>query len=116
MIKRKTFLKRGGPIKKKSISPKQKEARKEQSEKDQLFYQSIWNKKSHRCEVCGCSLGNEMKSYMFDHLLEKSIYPELRYEEANIVLICFKDHGDKSLGHPVPKHVELINIAKERFL
>ena len=63
------------------------------------FFLQIWNgRKEHKCENCGKWLGNEPLSYMFDHLLEKSKYPELKHEEENIMLVCLECHDNKTRG------------------
>jgi len=63
------------------------------------FFLQIWNKKKeHNCENCGKWLGKEPLSYMFDHLLEKSKFPELKYEEDNIMLVCLECHDNKTRG------------------
>jgi len=63
------------------------------------FFLQIWNKrKQHDCENCGKWLGKEPLSYMFDHLLEKSKHPELKYEEDNIMLVCLECHDNKTRG------------------
>ena len=60
------------------------------------FFLSIWKKRPHRCENCDAHLGSEPLSYMFDHILEKSKYPDLRYEEENICMLCLDCHSDKT--------------------
>ena len=80
----------------------------------QEFFISIWNKKPHICENCGKWLGNEPLSYMFDHLLEKSKHPELKYEEDNIMITCLECHENKTngfLSEIVNK--KIINIRKK---
>ena len=63
------------------------------------FFLQVWkNRKQHDCENCGKWLGKEPLSYMFDHLLEKSKYPELKYEEDNIMLVCLECHDNKTRG------------------
>jgi len=63
------------------------------------FFLQVWNgRKEHDCENCGKWLGNEPLSYMFDHLLEKSKYPELKFEEDNIMLVCLECHDNKTRG------------------
>lgn len=63
------------------------------------FFLQVWkNRKQHDCENCGKWLGNEPLSYMFDHLLEKSKYPELKYKEDNIMLVCLECHDNKTRG------------------
>jgi len=63
------------------------------------FFLQVWkNRKQHDCENCGKWLGNEPLSYMFDHLLEKSKFPELKFEEDNIMLVCLECHDNKTRG------------------
>lgn len=63
------------------------------------FFLQVWNgRKEHKCENCGKWLGKEPLSYMFDHLLEKSKHPELKYEEDNIMLVCLECHNNKTRG------------------
>lgn len=63
------------------------------------FFLQIWNnRKDHNCENCGKWLGKEPLSYMFDHLLEKSKHPDLKYEEENIMLVCLECHDNKTRG------------------
>lgn len=73
------------------------------------FFLSIWKKKLHRCENCNRSLGKEPLSYMFDHVLEKSKYPKLAFEEENIMLLCLDCHDNKTRGL-------LSNTMKDRQL
>lgn len=60
------------------------------------MFLDIWKKRPHRCENCNAYLGSEPLSYMFDHVLEKSKYPDLRYEEENICMLCLDCHSDKT--------------------
>lgn len=93
----------------------EREAKRIQKEKDNLFFLEIWRKKPHNCESCGQYLGKEPLSTYFDHLLEKEMYPDLRYEEANLMLVCFQCHGDKGMGHPTEVHRKMIEKAKQYF-
>jgi 5-methylcytosine-specific restriction endonuclease McrA len=60
------------------------------------FFLEIWKKRHHKCEVCKTYLGNEPRTYMFDHVLEKSKYPELKFKEQNIMLMCLECHDNKT--------------------
>lgn len=63
------------------------------------FFLQLWKKyPKHECENCGKWLGKEPLSYMFDHLLEKSKYPDLAKEEDNIMLVCLECHDNKTRG------------------
>jgi hypothetical protein len=79
------------------------------------FFLSIWNKRPHRCENCDAYLGSEPLSYMFDHILEKSKYPDLRYEEENICMLCLDCHSDKTNSKLSDFMKEKIKKVKEIF-
>jgi len=79
------------------------------------FFKALWNKRKHECENCGKWLGKEPLSYMFDHLLEKSKYPQLTLEEDNIMLVCLQCHDEKSRGFASEKVRERIEKVKEKF-
>lgn len=79
------------------------------------FFLSIWKKKAHRCENCDAQLGNEPLSYMFDHVLEKSKYPNLRYEEENICMLCLDCHSDKTNCKLSDFMKEKIKIVSKKF-
>ena len=79
------------------------------------FFLQIWNKKKHECENCGKWLGKEPLSYMFDHLLEKSKFPELKYEEENIMLVCLECHDNKTRGFLTDLVKQKIEEVRKRF-
>jgi 5-methylcytosine-specific restriction endonuclease McrA len=72
------------------------------------MFMDIWKKRPHMCENCNAHLGSEPLSYMFDHVLEKSKYPDLRYEEENICMLCLDCHSDKT-------NCKLSNFMKEKI-
>ncbi|MEK6879613.1 MAG: HNH endonuclease signature motif containing protein [Nanoarchaeota archaeon] len=82
---------------------------------DWHFYLEIWNERPHLCENCGQWLGNEPLTLYFDHLLEKSKYPDLRYEKENIMLLCWQDHSSKTNGFPPEKVKQNIIKICEKF-
>lgn len=80
------------------------------------FFLYFWKTRPiHNCENCGKWLGSEPLSYMFDHLLEKSKYPELKYEPINICYLCLECHDNKTRGFISEKIQNLINKVKEMF-
>ena len=79
------------------------------------FFMSIWNKRPHRCQHCGKPLFDEPLSYMFDHILEKNKYEDLRYEEENIWLVCLECHDNKNRGIISEKYREKINFVTTKF-
>jgi 5-methylcytosine-specific restriction endonuclease McrA len=95
---------------------KKKKSRREEGEKMISFFFFYWDKyKPHNCANCGIYLGKEPKTYMFDHLLEKSKYPELKYEELNICYLCLNCHDRKSRGFIPEKIQKLIDKVKSIF-
>lgn len=116
MKRKPAVLKRTGKLKSKPATQETKDERKDQSEADRIFYERIWANRPHFCQVCRTWLGNIMKKAFMDHLLEKSKYPQFRYVMKNIALVCWDCHGCKTVGHPKPKHILLINAAKELLL
>lgn len=79
------------------------------------FFVDLWKKRAHRCENCDAHLGSEPLSYMFDHVLEKSKYPDLRYEEENICMLCLDCHSDKTNCKLSDFMKEKIKKVKEIF-
>lgn len=89
---------------------------KEQRLRDFEFYNSIWNIRNHNCEVCSKYLGEELLSIFFDHLLEKELYPQFRYNLDNILLVCGDCHTNKTNGFPKEKHKQAIIRAEKLLL
>lgn len=86
----------------------------EQSE----FFHNIWNstpRGDRKCQGCGKPLYEPIRSYYFDHLIEKSKRPDLALEKDNIFLCCLECHALKTDGHPTEPHRLAIEKAKEKF-
>lgn len=81
----------------------------------EAFY-TFWNSRPHRCQSCGCSLGDVLHSYHVDHLLEKSKYPEFKLEPLNFYLVCLTCHNSKTNGKPTENHRLAIENAKKLLL
>lgn len=79
------------------------------------FFTEIWNERPHVCQHCGTHLGYNIRSYMFDHLLEKSKYPQLEFEKENIWMVCLTCHDEKTRGFISEKYLEKINFVKTKF-
>lgn len=80
------------------------------------FFMNYWRThKPHVCENCNKHLGKEPLSYMFDHVLEKSKYPELAFEEENIMYLCLECHDKKTRGFYSDVIQERINYLKLKF-
>lgn len=69
-------------------------------EKRWELFQKIWSKRSHKSQVSGKYLGTQLKSTFCDHLLERGKYPEVEYEEWNILLVTPDEHTRKERGFP----------------
>lgn len=81
----------------KKISKKQKEVRvlkQKILEQDLLFYASVWDNRpyNHFCYECGAGIA-EPHNYNFHHILAKAVYPQFRYTEENIVILCLGCHS-----------------------
>jgi 5-methylcytosine-specific restriction endonuclease McrA len=80
------------------------------------FFMNFWRThKPHICENCNKQLGREPLSYMFDHVLEKSKYTELAFEEENIMYLCLECHDLKTRGHLSSIMEERIEYLKNKF-
>lgn len=105
----------------KKISDKQKlknELKKEETRKLHSWFLSLWEElpSNKKCIECGSSIYGECLSTYFDHLLEKSKYPELALEINNLYYpICGDCHSCKTNGFPKEKHREAIKQAKIKF-
>ena len=56
------------------------------------FFIQLWQKKIHKSEVSGESLGQEPLSVFFHHILPKNKYPEACFDEENIILLTLLEH------------------------
>lgn len=114
------FNKQNKPKPIKKVSTKQIEKNKDKALKTKelhLFMYEWWKKQPvNKCMNCGCNLPKEFCTWMVDHLLEKSFYPQFSMDERNFFLICFDDHSSKTNGFPGIKHKEAIEKAKEILL
>lgn len=113
------FLKLNPPKKIQYKSAKQKlkdVEKKEYTNKQFQMFFNIWSKRRHYCESCGLWLGNEPLSIFFDHLLEKSKYPEFALIENNIYLCCGECHTRKTNGFPTENHRKAIKNIKDLLL
>lgn len=77
---------------------------------DDKFLRGLWNQiQVHKCENCNTKLGNEFKKWFADHILNKSKFPELRYEEFNIWWLCLICHRNKTDLNLSPIMIKKIN-------
>lgn len=90
----------------------------EATEEQFHLFIEIWEERKREdgrnyCEVTGKQLPSEPLSTYFDHLLEKAIYPEYRFDKRNIAIVDTDVHSLKTGGFPLPKHIELIENFKK---
>jgi hypothetical protein len=114
-MKRSVGILKRSPIRKKPKTTEQIQEQKVDTARMWGLFIEIWDEIPHRSEVSGTWLGDEPKSWMFDHLLEKSKWPELMHEKENIALVTFDEHTRKTNGFADEKHKELIKQAKQKF-
>lgn len=122
-MKRSPLKKGKGKLKRKttSVNPKARERLKEQVERKEKmywFFIEFWlsiPKDERRCQSCNKQLLDPPRDYYFDHLLEKSKYPNLAFEKDNIFLCCLACHSLKTDGSPTILHKTAIEKAKVRF-
>jgi 5-methylcytosine-specific restriction endonuclease McrA len=82
------------------------------------FFKDFWDalpKEFKKCWSCEKPLYDPVRSYYFDHLVEKSKRPDLAFKLENIFICCLECHALKTDGHPTDPHREAIEKAKEKF-
>ena len=82
------------------------------------FYKYLWNKAKgkRKCQICSIPLCGENLSIYHEHLLEKSTWPQFKYEEKNMILICSDCHSLKTNGFPKEIHKIFIENARKELL
>ena len=100
----------------KGLSKKSSKTQLDKPSEMKEFFMDFWkNNKQHTCEVCSKHLGNEPRTYMFDHVLEKSKYPELAFVEENIMYLCLECHDEKTRGHHSEVTIKRIEYLKAKY-
>ena len=83
-----------------------------------VFFKQIWKERKHYSELSGTYLGDEAMSTFFHHILPKEKYPELAYEECNIILLTLDEHtnveNDIYKYEEVNKRRESLKLKYER--
>lgn len=113
---RRTPLKRGNHRLKRVAAAKRERKEVQRFMEIHIF---LWNLfysvKDPKCQSCDKPLYGPPRNYYFDHLIEKSMRPDLSMEKDNIFLCCLECHVKKTNGFPTEKHKEAIEKAKQRF-
>lgn len=118
-------LKSSGSTRRKVKSPEEKKEQQDQYNADWEFYKKIWDSRWctnerpvgwwHICESCKQQIWGELKSLYIDHILEKSVFPQLRYEPDNIAILCTDCHSSKTNGIVNSVYKNRIEKAKKEF-
>lgn len=100
----------------KELSQKQKDY-----EKRWEMFQIIWKSRPKKSQLSGKPIYGSIKSFYFDHLLERNKYPDVQYCEWNILVVLEEEHTRKSRGFPGKeqpldrRYKELILKAKQKY-
>lgn len=89
-------------------------------EKDEKFYEEIWNTRPHFCENCGKYLGKDFRKnnriislFRYAHILPKSIYPYLRHYSDNLMLLCLNCHTEfDNSSKEIKEKMKIFNLKK----
>ena len=90
----------------------------ERINKMRSFFMEIWKKRQHLSEISGLPLVGEPLSVYFHHIMPKEKYPELAYEESNIILLTLDEHtnveNDIYKYEEINKRRESLKLKYER--
>lgn len=75
-------------------------------------FKKIWLSRPHYSEVSWIWLGREMTGVLFHHILPKSKYKEAMYDEDNIILLTWDEHGNVESN---PTRYQIINDRREKL-
>lgn len=99
LIKRQLDKRNNGELKCKNGLRKFSQKMVNMHNKDAIFYENIWKERKHYCENCNKWLGDNFKDkngkiivYRYAHIIPKSVYPYLRHNPNNIMLLCLACH------------------------
>jgi sugar phosphate isomerase/epimerase len=95
---RRTPLKPGKGLKRKTALKKVSPKRKQVQELDRELWARVWADRKHVCEECGVGLGNEPLPHFFSHILTKQAHPKLRHVDEVIQLLCYEHHAQWEFG------------------
>ena len=82
---------------------KGQKSRKENAEKQWLFFYTILQTREKCSELSGTPLIGELNSTWFHHILPKSKYPALRFCPENIIVVTFDEHTVIESGKHFPE-------------
>ena len=87
-------LKRGGGVKTKNKSQQTIDVEKAEMEAMWEVFKSVWRKRGPYSEVSKQYLGQECRTVYMHHILPKSKYKTLMYEEINIIILSLEEHAN----------------------
>ena len=79
----------------------------------QKFFLGIWSKRGHYSEISGEKLFSPPSTLYFHHILLKSVHPQAKFDEANIILLLPEEHQNVHLNL---QRYEEINRRREELL
>lgn len=82
----------------------------EESKAQKKFFTHLWRTRPHKSELSQEYLGSVLNSMFMHHILPKSKYPDLRFEEENIILLTPEEHANVELN---PTRYAEINQRRE---
>lgn len=105
------------PLRASAKTVEQMEENSRETQKMWDLFTHLWNRLPARkyCWACKAPIWGENLSIYWDHLLEKSSFPELKFEEQNLFFCCPDCHTRKGNGFPHIVHKQAIEKAKEIF-
>lgn len=89
-----------------------KRKQKEDQEKMLKVFQEIWNERPHYSELSWESLGYELSSLYFHHILPKRNYEDAKFDKDNIILLTWDEHENVERN---PVRYDEINKRREKL-
>lgn len=85
-------------------------------EKDEEFFEHIWNTRPHLSEVSLDPLNYEFGKHMFfvfSHVLTKAAYGHFRHYNKNIVLMTWDEHNAWEFGDRTSRELQFVVTLEE---
>ena len=82
-----------------------------------IWEKSLWDrmKLPRRCQSCAKEVRGDFSPLYWDHLKEKSSFPELAMLEWNILFVCGECHSLRNNGFPTGRHKIAIEEAEKIY-
>jgi len=85
-------------------------------ERDEVFFEHIWNTRPHLSEVSLTPLNYEFGKtmfFVFSHVLAKGTYPQFRHYTKNIVLMTLEEHQEWEFRDQKSRELQFVSTMKE---